>query len=55
MIVCCQKSIGGAVRGWGVGQIETDCQGDVRCRMLDMWVCERGEEKGTSKKGQGHW
>ena len=44
MIVARQRAIGGARQGLGVGQVETECQGDVRCGLLEMWVCGGGEE-----------
>ena len=44
MIVRRQRAIGGAVRGWGVGQVDMECQGSVRYSMLAMWVCGGCEE-----------
>ena len=44
VIVGHQRDIGGAGLGLDVGQVVTECQGDLKCRLLDMWVCGGGEE-----------
>ena len=55
MIVSRQRSIGGAGRVSGVVQVKTEFQGDVQCRLLEIWMYGRGEEWGTAKNGQGCW
>ena len=39
MIVGHQRAIGGAGRGSGMVQVETECQVDVQYGLLEMWVC----------------
>ena len=41
---CSSEVLGGSGLGSGVGQVETKCQGDERCGLLEMWVCGGGEE-----------
>ena len=55
VIVSSQRSIGGAGRLSGVVQVKTEFQGDVQCRLLEIWMYGRGEEWGTAKNGQGCW
>ena len=55
VIVGHHRAIDGAGRGSGVVQVKTEFQGDVQCRLLEIWVYVRGEEWGTAKNGQGCW
>ena len=43
-IIGCQRDIGGSGQGSGVGQVETECKGDVWCGLLYMCVCEGGKD-----------
>ena len=53
VIVGHQRAIGGIGQGLGMVQVDTECQGNVRCRLLGMWLCGKGEDWGTLKNGQG--